>query len=487
MVNGNETTIAKPNSLCLRFSAATRAKAQQDYRHYSSNPVAWNAYLARLSLDTFIPWLQEVIDEPAKPDRDSPKFREFLPGAALECGQTKIVLIPSETSQQPAFFVPQEWVDIPELTADYYLAVQVNLEEEEEGCWMEVWGYATHWQLKKYGEYHAAQRAYSISRNALVEDIVMMLLARELAGSRKMAIQPLPALTRQRAEELLSYLGNPNLTFPRLAVPFAEWGALLENEEWRSRLYQLRISQSIEEQLSVQERLLGILGAGWQTIEEIFANSIQPDFAYGQRKRRYTSNVLGEQDVNLGKDSDNKDTDDIPQAIPALVELLRVRKDKGARLPAIELLGQIAKGNPEASAALSEITNTAEERELRRAAAVSLSKIDPENPRAAVRRGKTIDLGIEFDGNPVALVATLMPEANGETNVQLRVYPTGNESCLPINLQMLVLDETGAIFQEANARSADNWIQLEFTGESGDVCTVKLVLGKAIFSEEIIL
>ena len=487
MINAKEITIAKPNSLCLRFSAATRAKAQQEYQHYSSNSIAWNAYLARLCLDTFIPWLQETIDEPAKPDRDSPNFWEFLPGAALECGETRLVLIPSEATQEPTFFVPQEWVDIPELTADYYLAVQVNLEEEEENCWMGVWGYATHWQLKKYGEYHAGQRAYAIARNSLVEDILMMLLARQLAGSRKTEIQPLSALTSERAQELLSYLGNPNLTFPRLAVPFAEWAALLTTEQWRSQLYQLRMSQSIEEQISMQERLLGILGTGWQTIEEIFANSVHPDFAYSQRKRRYNPNVLEGAEVNFRKDDGSKGAADIPQAIPALVALLQTRKDKGTRLPAIELLGQIAKGNPEASAALSDIASASEEREVRRAAAVSLSKIDPQNPRAAVRRGKKIDLGMQLDDKSVALVATLMPEANGETNVQLRVYPTGNESCLPMNLQMLVLDETEAIFQEATARSADNWIQLEFTGESGDRCTVKVVLGEASFSEEFIL
>ena len=63
---------------------------------------------------------------------------EFVTGFALNLGKSRLVIIPSETIDTDEFSVPQEWVDIPELAADYYLAVQVNFEDR----WLRVWGFS---------------------------------------------------------------------------------------------------------------------------------------------------------------------------------------------------------------------------------------------------------------------------------------------------------------------------------------------------------
>jgi hypothetical protein len=112
------------------------------------------------------------------------------------------------------------------------------------------------------------------------------------------------------------------------------------------------------------------------------------------------------------------------------------------------------------------------------------------NPADGIRRGKLIDLGIELAGNPVALVVTLMPvEASEEIDIHLRVYPTGQQNYLPPGLQLIVLDESGDSLPElkAEARSADDWIQREFSGQPGERFSVKIALGDVSIIENFMI
>jgi hypothetical protein len=89
-------------------------------------------------------------------------------------------------------------------------------------------------------------------------------------------------------------------------------------------------------------------------------------------------------------------------------------------------------------------------------------------------------LGIQVAGNPVALVVTLIPaDTEEEVDIRLQIYPAGSQIYLPQSLQLMVLDETDATFPEleATARSADNCLQLEFSGQAGEQFSVKLALG----------
>ncbi len=115
---------------------------------------------------------------------------------------------------------------------------------------------------------------------------------------------------------------------------------------------------------------------------------------------------------------------------------------------------------------------------------------DANNPADGIRRGKLIDLGIELAGNPVALVVTLMQvEASEEIDIRLRVYPTGQQNYLPPGLQLIVLDESGDSVPEfkAEARSADDWIQQEFSGKPGEPFSVKVALGDVSITENFVI
>jgi len=108
-------------------------------------------------------------------------------------------------------------------------------------------------------------------------------------------------------------------------------------------------------------------------------------------------------------------------------------------------------------------------------------------PEDGIRRAKLIDLGMQLAGHPVALIVELRPESETKTNILLQVHPTGNQTYLPSSLQLIVLDEFGATFLEAQARSADNYIQLQFSGEPEERFSVKITLGNASITEHFVI
>jgi hypothetical protein len=119
--------------------------------------------------------------------------------------------------------------------------------------------------------------------------------------------------------------------------------------------------------------------------------------------------------------------------------------------------------------------------------AAQVREVDADNPDDTVSRGKVIDLGRQTAASPVAVLITLAPAAPGEVDIRLRVYPTGGQIYLPPGLQLTVLDESGATSLEAEARSADNWMQLEFSGQTGEQFSIKLALGDISITEDFVI
>ncbi len=470
--------------LYLMFSLEAEEKARQELERYSNNTASWNAYRHRLCLDTFLDWLGEFVEDseeqlqPWSQEADLPSFWEVLEGAVIQWEDTRIVLIGVETEELETFSIPGEWVDI--FAADYYVAAKVNLDEEESG--MEICGYITHRELKKWGQYNEKEKSYFIPTEELIEDIEMMLMARQFVRNRKAAVNPWAALAPNRAEILLEELSDRSIDYPREEVNFEEWGGLLINDEWRRQLYEKRLAKARGEiQVAATSKLSEQVGQwlsnfaeeGWQTLEEVLktVSSQDPLFTYSFR---------------AAKASNFRDNISVPTAVPALIDLLRTRKEPQTSFPALQLLGQIGHGNSEAIAFLSEMLQDSQDEEMRRHIAITIGQIEPNHPLAGVRRVKMINLGMQLEETQVALAVTLVPEGREGTSVHLQVYPS-QQNYLPSNLKMEVLDESGNVFLEAESRRADNWIKLELSGDRGDSFAVKLTLGEACFHKQFVL
>ncbi|MCU0536190.1 MAG: DUF1822 family protein [Hydrococcus sp. Prado102] len=252
--NPSILTFAEPSQLCLEIPIEKREVASRQSQNFSTPNACWNAYLNSLCASAVLPWLQEEFAPQAKVWRGLTAythFWEFVNGIAVTLDSVRFLLIPSESIDIDEMRVPQEWIDIPSWSADYYLAVQV---EPDEG-WVRVWGYATHQQLKTRGTYDASDRTYCLDAEDAIADISVLWVARQLGieEATKAAMSPLPALSLAQADSLLARLGERAVIVPRLAVPFTLWGALLEHGGWRKQLYQKRLGR--QEQWSAIEWL----------------------------------------------------------------------------------------------------------------------------------------------------------------------------------------------------------------------------------------
>lgn len=230
----------------------------------------WQTYLNQLCLETVIPWLREDHDLRAIPALKPPSLQSIwavVTGTPIQVGAQKLVLIPTETIDLDEFRVPQEWVDIPNWIADYYVAVQVNPDEG----WVRIGGFTKHLQLKEQGAYDWCDRTYSLNDTDLTPDLNVLWLTQQFNPQEvtQAAINPLPTLSKAQADQLIQRLGNSDVVTPRLAIPFEQWGSLMAHGGWRQRLAAQR--RGITEQPSVGQWLqTGITNLaqqmGWQSI-----------------------------------------------------------------------------------------------------------------------------------------------------------------------------------------------------------------------------
>ncbi|MGF2035081.1 MAG: DUF1822 family protein [Nostoc sp. CmiVER01] len=208
---------------------------------YSTAGACQRGWINQKCLQAFLPWFQEEIAPTARvyPNNAAlPSFWEVVNGTAITFERDRLVLIPTLAMDDDELRVPQEWVDIPEWIADYYIAVQVNPDDG----WMKIFGYTTHQILKTKGVYDAGDRTYSLEKEDLIPDINVLWVTRQLnqLETLRAEIAPIDSISKTQAENLLERLGDRDVKFPRLAVPFSLWGALLAHSGWRKKLYELR-------------------------------------------------------------------------------------------------------------------------------------------------------------------------------------------------------------------------------------------------------
>lgn len=201
------------------------------------NPAGrWRTYLYRLAAAALQTWMQEEGDQSAHlwPPNAPSDVWQLVDGLALTLGARRLVVILSETIDAATLQVPQEWVDIPDWAADYYLAAHVDVDEQR----LVLWGYTTHAQVKTQGTYEASDRTYTLSDTDLIQDFSVFWVAQQLEQPQTASITALPPLPTAQAEQLVERLTSA--AEPRLEIPFEQWGAVLSDGHWRQTLVQRR-------------------------------------------------------------------------------------------------------------------------------------------------------------------------------------------------------------------------------------------------------
>jgi hypothetical protein len=212
----------------------------------------------RLCLHKFGAWLTdaEIAYTPSFPDLEMYPLWDVVNGAAIEIGKTRLILMPTDALDRDELRVPQEWVDLPNLQGDYYLAVQIvgvgeafasakaSRNENLDLKLMNIWGFTSHRTLKQRGEYNARDRTYSLPSELLVANLDRLWMAQELNLNEIVATPELPDLSLDRALELIQQLSTPSLYSPRTKVAFSAWGSLINNPNLRAQLYRTRLQQA---------------------------------------------------------------------------------------------------------------------------------------------------------------------------------------------------------------------------------------------------
>ncbi len=339
---------------------------------------------------------------------------------------------------------------------------------------MRVRGYVSYQQLKNQGEYDQSDHIYYINQKYLEEDITNILLSLPQVTQTKEELVTETELSLETANQLLDGLSNPLVYSPRLAITFPQWAMFITNSQWRQKLYQKRTGAKVSlfnsQTVNLRQwldNLVNTVEEGWQIVETLFT-PVEPIPVRGYQYQEET----------ITKD-----------AITPLIQLLEPNNPEKERTQAAGVLGKIGEGYPEVIAALTELLHTAKEEETRWQAALSLRKIDPENPHGAVKKGKLIDLGIQLEAQKIALIVAIMPQTQDRVGVWIQLKPANELIKLPPHLKLTVVSE-GKTCLEAEARSdiegegKDKCLQFRFTPPLKTHFQVQVTLNDASFTED---
>lgn len=97
--NSETLTLTNSTHLWLEIPEAEQTKIWQQSQAFSTNNRRWIAYLNRLSLNAFLPWVREEHDNSATafPNvKALPSIWEVVNGTGISLGNLRMVLIPTE-------------------------------------------------------------------------------------------------------------------------------------------------------------------------------------------------------------------------------------------------------------------------------------------------------------------------------------------------------------------------------------------------------
>jgi hypothetical protein len=253
-----------PTQWQLEIPDAIAQSAWQQSQACPTPRAQWNTYLNQLCCDVLLPLLQEYLPASRYPDGIGSLW-ELVSGTGLQGPTKRLVLVPDKNLDRE-LSVPQEWVDSQEWAGDYYLAVQINPDEQS----LTVWGYTTHAMLKAQGEYHADDRTYHLGPDQVIQDLNVLLVTQQVNPQEvtQTAIAPIPAI--DTAENLLQRLANSPR--PRLEIPFGQWMACLHQPDWRRRLSALRRGETPAPLTHLSQWFQNIFESGWATLESQLGN-----------------------------------------------------------------------------------------------------------------------------------------------------------------------------------------------------------------------
>jgi hypothetical protein len=276
--------------LALPIPTATSDLAWQQAQVYATSEARWSFYLNQIATQLLCEYLQA--DFPQIRGWVETNIWQFVSGSVLELNQKRIVLLPSKAIDNSELVIPQEWLDIPDWAGDYFIAVQIDPDAETLHCW----GYLTHQMIKAKAHYDPIDRTYNLDPHHLITDVSGLWVIQQLNPTEvtQTEIAPLATVAAVQAENLCQRLGTA--ANPRLEIPFALWGSLIADRQWRQQLAQLRQGETAPAtNLNLAANRLGewlqnVFATGWQAVEDFVGED--GDFAVALRQTATATPII---------------------------------------------------------------------------------------------------------------------------------------------------------------------------------------------------
>jgi hypothetical protein len=443
LLNGNHTEFIK-----IKLTENFKQKVWQKIKNIDNEVTRYRSYLNLLARRAFISWLglmleQEITDN--IPLENHLSIWEFVNGNALEINSTKIVLIPTETDDRNQISIPAEWLKIPDWVGNYYLAVEVNLDED----YLCFWGYTSYEKIINDSQLDTINYHYDLDEDFLENDLDLIILAYEYAEEKIPQIEPISLLSTVQKQELVSQIKDE--LFPRYYLDFSQWLSLISDPEICHNLYTLRQPIHLSEWLNQQ--IESTIVQGWQQVENAIDNlfspnlSLQPSFS----ARRHPISLSEALEIL----TPNQDPETINETLAMIPSLAQSDRNQ------VEIINTLA----------NLIVNHNDE-EVRWNTALSLEKISQDHPLCPLWYQKEINLG----DNSIALLFGLLSRNNEQISIFVRVYNLDNHNYLPDKLILQIIDENNNIFEEVISSKYDSIIQYKFWGNKGEKFQLKLII-----------
>jgi hypothetical protein len=206
---------------------------------YSNTTAEKNTQLNQLCLQKVQAWLTEIGIEstPTFPPAQMDSIWDVVNGCPLTVGDRQLILIPSIKLDRQELSVPQEWVDIPAWMGDYYVAVQIDLDDQT----MNIWGYTSHRTLRETGTYDQFNRTYNIDGDLLIPKLDILWMAQLLDLQEIATVPPISTVAIDQSTSEIQRLSHFSPYSPRLNIDFNTWATILSDSSLRENLYQRRL------------------------------------------------------------------------------------------------------------------------------------------------------------------------------------------------------------------------------------------------------
>lgn len=442
------------NEVKITIDSNLKREAKKLVASLSSDTSRRRGFLNLIAKTIFLEWLKVMLDldchqSPLEDLTSDLSIWEFINGSSIFLGNQRIVLIPRENEDKSSVTIPQEWLMIPQWVGSYYVAADVNLEED----YIEFWGYTTYETIRQWGEIDNLNHHIDLEFVYWETDINLMILEWEYKLETMPTVSPLATVSLAEKEKLFSLAEKS--PFPRLSLNFSDWLILLADESFRGKLLASRQKVNLGYWLKKQWDLT--IAKGWQNIQQFIEEYFlqPPKIAISFRYLSPEETI----DEVLKENPDNISSILLDNLYNYLLNN-PLEGERGGENKKSQLISK-----------LSELMNRTDDDERIWSAALCLNILDSCHPLSPVGFAKIIPF--ESQEFSCAMLVYILAKNQDKVNIFIRIFPWENE-VIPSGFAMEILEENGSVFKRIEAGEKDRIIQYKFWGKPGEGFVVRM-------------